>query len=386
MSTDRQPSLAQLFATFLRLGITSFGGPTMIAYIRATAVEKKHWLDAQVFGEGVALCQMIPGATAMQTAAYVGLTTRGIAGAGVSYVGFALPAFLLMTTLSVLYARHHSVPVVVAAFGGLQAIVIAIMANATWSFGRATIRNWSTLVLAGAAALLLGLRASPLLVLLLAALAGATLLRPETPLPDVAAATRKSPSSAKPLLCITGAAVSVLPVLFWYDPKLLDLALLMIRIDLCAFGGGFATVPLMLHEVVEARQWLDGPTFMNGIVLGQVTPGPIVITATFVGHQVGGLWGAVVATIGVFLPSFVVLVGVAPYFDRLRTSPVFQRVVSGVLCSFVGLLLAATVRFAGDVAWDLPHGLLAAGALVALLAKIDILWVVLIGTLISLAV
>jgi chromate transporter len=157
----------------------------------------------------------------------------------------------------------------------------------------------------------------------------------------------------------------------------------MFRIDLFAFGGGFASVPLMFHEIVEVRHWMDSQTFMNGIVLGQVTPGPIVITATFVGYLLGGPLGGVIATIGIFLPSFILVVVISPYFDRLRTSPSFNKAIGGVLCSFVGLLLTVTIRFALNVHWDLPHILLAGSALVALLLKVDILWVVIVGTIIS---
>jgi chromate transporter len=128
---------------------------------------------------------------------------------------------------------------------------------------------------------------------------------------------------------------------------------------------------------------MDSATFMDGIVLGQVTPGPIVITATFIGYLLGGLLGGVIATISIFLPSFTLVVGLSPYFDQLRGSPYFNKVIGGVLCSFVGLLLTVTIRFALNVHWDLSHLVLAIGALIALLLKVDILWVVVIGTIAS---
>jgi chromate transporter len=167
--------------------------------------------------------------------------------------------------------------------------------------------------------------------------------------------------------------------------QMFDLATTMFRIDLFAFGGGFSSVPLMFHEAVEVRHWLDSSTLLNGIVLGQVTPGPIVITATFIGYVVAGPGGGVVATMGVFLPSFLVLVTTAPYFDRLRTTPQFNRVITGILCSFVGLLLTVTARFAQGVTWDWRHLLLAAGALIALRLKVSLLWIILIGTAFSIA-
>lgn len=139
----------------------------------------------------------------------------------------------------------------------------------------------------------------------------------------------------------------------------------------------------MFHEIVEVRSWMDAQTFLNGIALGQITPGPIVITATFVGYMVYGLLGAIVATVGVFLPSFLIVVGVVPYFDRLRNSIYFTRAVRAILCSFVGLLLAVTFRFVLNISWDIPRVLLAAAAFVALLFKVEIIWIVLAGTVIS---
>ena len=172
-------------------------------------------------------------------------------------------------------------------------------------------------------------------------------------------------------------------LLFFTNPRLFKLAGLMLRIDLLAFGGGFASVPIMFHEIVDVRSWLDGPTLLDGIALGQITPGPIVITATFIGYLLYGPVGGIVATLSVFLPSFLIVVGIAPYYDRLRTSGSFQKAMGGIFCSFVGLLLSVTLRFAMNVSWDLARVLLAAAALIALRLKVNVVWVVLVGTIIS---
>jgi chromate transporter len=299
------PTLLGLFTSFLVLGVTAFGGPAMVAYIRHMAVEKRGWLHADSFDDGVALCQAIPGATAMQTAAYVGLRVRGVAGAAASFVGFGLPAFALMMLLSALYARTHDVPAIIAAFSGLRAIIVALVANAAVSFGKTSLKRWPQLLIAALAAT---------------------------------------------ALAFLG--------LWLAQRRMFDLAVTMFRIDLFAFGGGFSSVPLMFHEVVAVRRWLDGPILLNGIVLGQVTPGPIVITATFIGYLLAGPGSGAVARVGVFLPSFLMLLATAPHFDRLRTIPQFGKVISGVLCSFVGLLLTVTGRFALDVTWNWVHLLL----------------------------
>jgi chromate transporter len=383
MSSNPQPSIPRLFVSFLRLGITAFGGPSMVAYIRKLAVEKNPWLDAKAFGDGVALCQVIPGATAMQTAAYVGLKTRGVLGACASFIGFGLPAFLLMMTLAALYTYTYRLPMVVSAFSGLQAIIVAIIANATFSLGKIAVKDWRALAIAAIAAALFGLKVNPILVILSAAVGGSALIRPRQPHSShPRSSVQTLPYTVPLLLILSGSAIGFL-LLFLFNRTLFDLALLMFRIDVFAFGGGFASVPLMFHEIVEVRKWIDGQTFMNGIVLGQITPGPIVITATFIGYLLGGPLGGVIATLGVFLPSFLIVVCVSPYFDRLRNSLYFDNVVGGVLCSFVGLLLTVTIRFALNVHWDVSHLLLASGALIALLLKVDILWVVMPGTVIS---
>jgi chromate transporter len=383
MSSDPRPSIVELFASFLRLGLTAFGGPSMIAYIRRMTVEKKHWLDAETFGDGVAFCQMIPGATAMQAAAYVGLKKRGVIGAAACFIGFGLPAFLLMMALAAVYISNRNLPVVVSAFSGLQAIIVAVIANATFSFGKTTLRDWKTVAIATVAALLFGLNVNPIIVILLAAAGGLFLLKAKQSNSQAPVPSGQNPPHTKPFLLIVSAAAIGFLLLFLFSRSLFNLAFLMFRIDLFAFGGGFASVPLMFHEVVQIRSWMDSQTFMNGIVLGQVTPGPIVITATFIGYLLSGPLGGVIATIGIFLPSFLLVIGISPYFDRLRASPSFNKVISGVLCSFVGLLFSVTIRFALNVHWDLFHILLASGALVALLLKVDILWVVVIGTIIS---
>jgi chromate transporter len=379
------PKTAALFWAFLRLGLTAFGGPAMIAYIREMAVEKKKWLDDASFHEGVALCQAIPGATAMQTTAYVGLRARGLRGAAASFVGFGSPAFLIMMALSSLYVRGHELPIAVSAFAGLGALVVAIVANATVSFGARTLLKWQGLLIALAAAGLFGLGTSPLVIILSAALLGLMLLKAQRLPAGLAAAPHKlySLRSFIILLVLTGAGLTLLLIA---DPRLFKLAALMGKIDVSAFGGGFASVPLMFHEIVDVRHWLDGPTLLNGIALGQVTPGPIVITATFLGYTLYGPLGGIVATISVFLPSFLVVVGVAPYYDRLRMSGQFQKAIGGILCSFVGLLLSVTVRFAMNVSWDIARILLAVAAFAALRLKANILWVVLIGTIISVLV
>jgi len=357
----------------------------MVVYIRKMAVTQKKWIDDESFHDGVALCQTIPGATAMQTAAYVGLRPRGLPGAAVSFIGFGLPAFFIMMILSALYVHAHSLPIFVSAFAGLQAIIVAIVANATMSFGSTLLKNWKSVLLAAVAAGMFGVGASPILVILLASLLG-FLLPIKQLLPQKIIGSARKPHYLRTLLLLLLAVAAGLVLLLFTNRKLFHLVTLMLRIDLFAFGGGFASVPLLFHEIVDVRSWLDGPTFLNGIALGQITPGPIVITATFIGYLLYGSLGGIIATISVFLPSFFILAGIEPYYNRLRRSIYFSKAIAGILCSFAGLLLSVTIRLALQVPWDLARILLASVAFIALRFKINILWVVLVGTIVSLLV
>lgn len=379
------PTVAGLFVSFLRLGATAFGGPAMIAYIRDLSVNRKGWIDQEGFKDGLVLSQSIPGPTVTHTAAYVGLRTRGLAGALAAYVGFGFPAFLFMLGFSALYAASRSLPWTSSVFSGLQVIVTAIVAHATFTFGKSSLRHYVHAILAAASAAAFGLGASPFYVILGAACAGILFLsrkgNQQTTIAD-----RKDFPGVVPSLGLMAVLVLGLLSLYLFSPKLFSLALVMCKVNIFAFGGGFASLPLMLQEVVNVRGWLDERTFMDGIALGQVTPGPIITTATFVGYLTNRLFGAVVATIAVFAPSFIILVLTAPFFNRLKASPVFSKATRGILASFVGLLLFVTVKFAFAVPWDLFRVILVLATLAALLKKVDLLYIVLIGAALSLLV
>ena len=229
-----------------------------------------------------------PGSDGDAVRAYVGLKIRGALGAAASFVGFGLPAFATMMTLSALYVRGHELPIAVSAFAGLGALVVALVANATVSFGASTLLTWQGWLIAPTAAALFGLGTSPLVIILLAALLGLLLMKTQRPHAGLSAAPPWSLYSLRPLLALLVLAGGAPTLLLIVNPRLFQLAALMAKIDISAFGGGFASVPLMFHEIVDVRRWLDGPTLLNGIALGQVTPGPIVITATFVGYVLYG--------------------------------------------------------------------------------------------------
>jgi chromate transporter len=380
---SKTPSIQELFGAFFRLGLTAFGGPAMVAQIRKIAVGKKEWLSDALFRDGVALCQMVPGATAMQAAAYVGLRSRGIGGAAASFIGFGLPACILMLILSALYARAHALPAVVSVFSGLQVVVVAIVAHAAFTFGKTWLKEWRGVLIALAAAVMFGFGIHPIGVILIAGLCGLGFYHRQT-FPAAAASGDRKPYSLKPLPVILLITALAFVLLFLFQRQFFDLAFLMTKVDLFAFGGGFSSLPLMFNEVVHVRAWMDSLTFLDGIALGQVTPGPIVITATFIGYLQYGLPGGIIATVFIFLPSFLMVVGTVPYYDRLRSSPYFNQALRGILYSFVGLLLSVTIRFALNVPWDAIRIILAGGAFTALFFNLKLIYPLIVGIAVSL--
>ena len=323
----------------------------------------------------------------MQMAGYVGLRHGGFWGALAAYTGFGLPAFVLMTALSALYQHGHDLRLVIALFAGMQVAVVALMANATLLFGLPLVhrpREWG-LALTIAAALGAGL--SPILAILASALAGLALFRDanEARALQSAASPRQIFGNLIPAFSLGGVVLLMVGLLAAVSPSLYNLAVMMLKIDLVAFGGGYGSVPLMFNEVVMVKQWMSEKTLMDGIALGQITPGPIVITATFVGFLKASYVGAITATAAIFAPSLIALLALAPTFDRLRHNCLFQRATRGILVSFAGLLLSVTVRFALVVPWDGMRLVLFTGVMLALWRKIELFWIIPVIAAISLA-
>lgn len=383
------PSLARLFLGFLHLGLTAFGGLAMIPFIRRYAVEKRGWIDEKRFKLGVGLSQAIPGATAMQVAAYVGLNARGLPGALAAYLGFGLPAFLLILALSAGYAGAQSMAGLQGLFAGLKALVVALIASAAVDCSQRYAQTGLDKLLALAAAFWLGFGGNPILAVLVIMAGCAVSARfvgtNPNPAPVVGSNAGWTPSRGywRGLAALFALLVLGLFALRAYEGRLYELAVLMLRVDLFAFGGGYVSVPFMLHEVVNARGWLTLDAFMDGIALGQITPGPIVMTAAFVGYLLTGLSGALVATVYVFAPSFFLLTALAGFVSRLLGSAALQRALRGSLATLVGLLAATAAQFILGSPPRMDTGFLALAAFVALRAGVGLLWVVLLGAGVS---
>jgi chromate transporter len=191
--------------------------------------------------------------------------------------------------------------------------------------------------------------------------------------------------SARGWLIAAAVAAGLLLVPLTYDAKLAQLNLTLMKVDLMAFGGGWTSVPLIQREVVDRFAWMSTREFIDGIALGQITPGPIVITATFVGYKVAGLLGALLGTLAVFFPSFLMVTGLAPHYERIKRSRYVQLMVRGILAAFMGMmLLLIAYRFGQEALTDWRSWALMAVAWVALWRKVDLLLVVGVGAAVSL--
>ena len=381
-SVIKKPTLSSIFKSFLRLGLTSFGGPAMITYMHRMSVEKNHWLNEETFKNGVALCQMIPGATAMQMSAYVGLKARGVKGAIASFISFGLPAFALMTVLSALYVKWHNLPLIISLFIGLRVIIIAIIGYAVVSFGISYLKKWKDIIIAVIAAAMFYFGVNPILVILTAVILGLLLYKSKNN-QYLISITNDTTNYTKSIALIFSFIIIMFIILFFLNRKLFELATLMFRIDLFAFGGGFAAAPLMYHEIVDVRSWIGSKVFLDGFALGQITPGPVIITATFIGYLLNGLIGAIIATISIFTPSFLMVIGISPQFDRIKNLSYFKIAINGILSSFVGLLFSVFIKFTLNIQWNFILVSLASIAFILLLLKIDTLWIALGGIAIS---
>jgi len=382
-------SLRFLFIRVLKLGATAYGGPGMISQIKETAVYRYGWVKEGEFMRGVALCQLIPGATMVQIVTYIGYRVRGIWGALTAAVAFVLPAFIVLLALSAIYFKYHSLWFIQALFKGLGAIVVAIILNACITFGRSVLKDWKVIVISVLSFFAFFLQWNFVLIFVLAAVVG-FVLRPKIPQTKAAASGGPSLDVKKKeyLIIALLAAVICLALIVSYvvDPKITDLSLNLSKIGALAFGGGFTAIPLIQYEMVDRFHWLSTKEFLDGIALGQVTPGPILITATFVGYKVSSLLGAFMATLGIFFPSFFILVLLIPYHDRLRGVEKVRMMEQGVLGSFIGMLALVLYNFGKTSLVDLPSILMASGAFLAIYKKISLPYILVAGGMLSILI
>jgi chromate transporter len=375
-------SVGEIIKAFLHLGVTAYGGLAMVEPIRQRVVKEKGWLNQKEFLDGLALCQMVPGATVVQLATYVGYRLRRTPGALAAAAGFILPAFVLMLGLSALYFTYGNIAWVKSVSRGLGVVVIALLLQAVWHLGRNVSKQWFDVGIALLALLALWFQANYILVFVAAGLLRLILsLRLPGDQVSPPGPTQGQKLPAGTILIYFGLTLLGLAVLvggLWrLDPKLGLMASTFVKIALVAFGGGYAMIPILQWDLVDRLGWLTLQQFLDGILLGFVTPGPIIITATFVGYWVKGLLGAIVATVSIFLPPILIIIFLTPFYQRIKEGRLMRPVIQGILAALVGMLVLVTLQMGAVTLTDLKSlALMAAASLALIVFKVNLLWIV----------
>jgi chromate transporter len=359
-----RPGPLELFRVFFRIGLTSFG-MAILQNIRSIPVQRG-WLSRAEIDEGLGLVQLYPGAMMVDLVAYVGYRTARITGALAAAAGFVAPSLVLMLALSWLYETYGAAPGVASLVVGLDALVVGVVASVAVDFARQH-SNGRVEALLGLAAFAVGAAGANLVWAVLAGLVvGALALRSNT----IEGATvaddsrldrsRLARALVPGLVVAAGVAVAALA-----SGIISGLVLDMAKIGSIAFGNGSTILPILQQDVVESRHWLSLPVFGVAVGFGQVTPGPFLITAAFVGYHVAGLWGGILATVAIFAPSIAMTTVAAEIYPYLRDHAWVKGAIAGVMAVFVGLL-ATVVLSLGRQVLPVPAALvLAAAAFVA---------------------
>ena len=330
------PPLPALVAYFLRLGTFGFGGPIALAgAMQRDLVEKRGWVTPEEYVHGLALAQLAPGPLAAQLAIYLGWARAGIAGATLVAIAFVLPSLLMVLAISVAYVRFGGLPWMQAAFYGVGAAVIAIVLRSAYKLVRLTLARdallWLIFIVNAVATAVLETEVISLII------AGGV----------IALAAR---FKGRALLAVAS------PQLFWFFAKA----------GAFVFGSGLAIVPFLYGGVVGQHHWLSDQQFLDAVAVAMITPGPVVITVAFIGYLVAGLKGALLASLGVFLPCYLFVVIPAPYYARFAGNPRVKAFVDGVTAAATGAIAGAVFVLARRALIDVPTLIIFAATLACL--------------------
>lgn len=339
---------AEIAASLFRLGATSYGGPAIMGVMQAELQEKRAWVSKERFLEGLAVANMLPGATATQLGIFLGYARGGAWGGLLGGICFVLPAFAIMLALTMAYAGLGVTPVARGALYGLGPIVLGLYAVALYRLGKTAMSSVpeaaiAAMAVAASIATPLGIVA----ILLLAGIVGLLLFR-----------------HARPSALVVGVAsllvLAVMVAVWWWptsaksgiafrrpDPSnLWDIGAYFFAVGAFTIGGGLAMIAFIQDQVVGQFGWLTPREFIDGLALGQLTPGPVLMIAAYVGYKVAGIAGAAVAATAAFLPSFVIMLGILPVLERVRKVMWIRAVMKGMAPAVIGVLAVSLFRLA----------------------------------------
>ncbi len=362
---------------FLKLGTLAFGGPAgHIALMEDEVVRRRGWLSRQQFLDLLGAANLLPGPSSTELAIYIGYRLAGVWGLLLAGVCFILPAALLVCGLAALYVRWGSLPRTTMVLQSLYPVVIAIVVQALWRLGRTAIKS-PTLAVIGCAALAMACAELNPLAVLIAAGAAAMVVRP---FQERSHAASMIGATWKPFATLVAAAS---PASFGLWP----LFLVFLKFGAVIFGSGYVLLPFLQADLVTKRHWITERQLLDAVVVGQVTPGPVFTTATFIGYLLARGSGAAVATVAIFLPAFVFVLLSGPLVPRLRQSRAASAFLDGLNAGSLALMASVTLQLGRSAldhhisAWSIAI----VGSILLLLTRINSLWLIVAAAIIGLA-
>jgi chromate transporter len=360
--TEQRTTLG-LIRYFLYLGSVGFGGPAaLLGYMQRDLVEKRGWFTKDEYIKGLALSQLAPGPLAAQLAICLGYCHGGIWGATAVGVAFVVPSFLMTVTLGALYVAYGGLSWMQAAFYGVGAAVIGIIVRSAWKLGTLTLGTdrllWIIFAVMG---VITAWTESEIgLLFVLCGVVVMLIQAPPRRLLGLVGSSKALWSAPWPALLLTGFGAPAT------SGVLLDILWFFTKAGAFVFGSGLAIVPFLYGGVVQEHHWLNDKQFLDAVAVAMITPGPVVITVAFIGYLVAGFGGAVAAGIGVFLPVYLFVIVLYPFFDRWSTNPQVKAFVNGVTAAAAGAIAGACFVLGRRAVFDVPTAALAVAALVLL--------------------
>ena len=358
---DKEVSLRYLFFTFLKLGSFSFGGfMALISVIQNQLVEKDKKIKNETVLDGISLASVLPGPIAVNVVTFIGYSLRGISGAIISMISIIIPSFLLICILSYVYFHFGSLPTFDKVFNGIMPAVVAIIVAVAFSMSRKTLQDYKQVLIAVASGLLLllvGGFLSTFVIIFVGGLLGALLYHKKKDTDITVVGKRKDFTSGRnikryliPLLLLLIIVLFILLIPIFLPEKgfsavksFRSIVLTFSGLSVTLFGGGYVVIPAMHEIFVDKLQWLTSKEFVDGIALGQITPGPIFISAAFIGYKVQGFWGALIATISIFLPAGFIMIISSKFLGFFKNSPLVKAVFKGLRPAVIGMIFSASV-------------------------------------------
>lgn len=345
-----------LLLTFLRIGATSWGGfMGLISMIQKRVVEKDGKIENETIMEGISLASVLPGPMAVNVVSFVGYKLGGLRGAVVSIVAVLFPSFILMLVLSHLYLKYGDVPAMNHFFAGVLPAVAAVIISVAVNMGEKNIKDWPQAIIAIGAAAIVAFSKSyltTLAVLIASGLIGYFYYNQQKSAKTISVKkkekekiqvieTGKGITYAIILITVVGAIV----FLYSGQNALLNLhrqiVLTFSTMSLTQFGGGYVIIPTMQKIIVNGMQWLNDKEFADAIAMGQITPGPIFVSATFIGYKLAGFWGALNATISIFLPTAILTIVCTRFFNQISKSASLVAIFKGLRPAIIGMIVSA---------------------------------------------